>query len=386
MSKITKRFVESIIPDPKKVLIFWDDELKGFGVIVRSGGRQTYCIQYRNKQRTLRRLKLGVHGNITTEEARVLAKQHLGSISHGEDPLEKKKALKHLPTIKELAIDYVERYGKNKRPRSLQEDQKLLHNHIIPKLGDKKVTHLSRRDIESFHASLKETPYQANRVLALLSKMMSLAVAWEWRTDHPVKGIPRFPEEKRDRWLDKEEISRLWNILESYKTQPSAFFFKLLLLTGARKNELLQATWNHFDLEKGVWTKPSSLTKQKKREHLPLSQEAIQVLYDLKSLNLIEPYLFPGSAKGEPLKNVQTLWKSVIKKATLPSLRIHDLRHTHASHLVSSGLSLTIVGKLLGHTQTSTTQRYAHLADEPLRHATSLFGTTVREATSNSLR
>jgi integrase len=386
MPKITKRFVESIPPDSEKVLLFWDDEIRGFGVVVRPGGRQTYCVQYRNKQRILRRLKLGVHGQITAEEARALAKQHLGSVSHGEDPLAQKKALKHLPSIKELSADYIERYGKNKRPRSLKEDQLLLQGHIVPKLGDKKVVHLSRRDVESFHAGLKETPYQANRVLALLSKMMSLAVAWGWRADHPVKGVPRFPEEKRDRWLDKEELSRLWSVLDSYTAQPSAFFFKLLLLTGARKSELLQASWDHFDLEKGVWTKPSSLTKQKKREYLPLSEGALAVLQQLKALNPDSPYLFPGVKQDRPMQNVQTFWRIALKKAGLADVRIHDLRHTHASHLVSSGLSLSIVGKLLGHTQAATTQRYAHLADESLRHATSLFDRKLKEVMSNTTR
>lgn len=307
-------------------------------------------------------------------------------MSHGEDPLAQKKALKHLPSIKELSADYIERYGKNKRPRSLKEDQLLLQGHIVPKLGDKKVVHLSRRDVESFHAGLKETPYQANRVLALLSKMMSLAVAWGWRADHPVKGVPRFPEEKRDRWLDKEELSRLWSVLDSYTAQPSAFFFKLLLLTGARKSELLQATWSHFDLEKGVWTKPSSLTKQKKREHLPLSEGALAVLQQLKALNPDSPYLFPGIKQDRPMQNVQTFWRIALKKAGLADVRIHDLRHTHASHLVSSGLSLSIVGKLLGHTQAATTQRYAHLADESLRHATSLFDRKLKEVMSNTTR
>jgi integrase len=305
-------------------------------------------------------------------------------VTQGEDPAEQKRSLKYSPDMHELARDYVERYGQNKRPRSLVEDQKLLQKLILPALGERKISHLSRRDMESFHTSLKETPYQANRALALLSKMFSLAVAWGWRQDHPVKGMPRFPEEKRDRWLDKEEIARLWDVLEAYNNQPSAFFFKILLLTGARKNELLQATWSHFDLEKGVWTKPSSLTKQKKREHLPLSIEAIQVLQQLKKLQLAGPYVFPGKTKEKPLQNVQTLWRSVIQKAGLAGVRIHDLRHTHASHLVSSGLSLSIVGKLLGHTQASTTQRYAHLADEPLRHATSIFGNAVREATTKS--
>ncbi|MBS0186005.1 MAG: tyrosine-type recombinase/integrase [Proteobacteria bacterium] len=245
-------------------------------------------------------------------------------ITQGEDPAEQKRALKHLPDIHELAQDYVDRYGKNKRPRSLEEDKKLLRNHIILKLGDRKVAHLSRRDVENFHTALKETPYQANRALALLSKMISLAIAWGWRSDNPVKDIPRFPEEKRDRWLNKEEISRLWKTLDDYK-RPSSFFFKLLLLTGARKNELLKATWSHFDLEQGVWTKPSSLTKQKKREYLPLSQEALQVLEELKNLNIESPYVFPGLTKKEPLKDVQNLWRRVIEKAELPGVRIHDL-------------------------------------------------------------
>jgi integrase len=216
--------------------------------------------------------------------------------------------------------------------------------------------------------------------------MMSLAVAWGWRADHPVKGVPRFPEEKRDRWLDKEELSRLWSVLDSYTAQPSAFFFKLLLLTGARKSELLQASWDHFDLEKGVWTKPSSLTKQKKREYLPLSEGALAVLQQLKALNPDSPYLFPGVKQDRPMQNVQTFWRIALKKAGLADVRIHDLRHTHASHLVSSGLSLSIVGKLLGHTQAATTQRYAHLADESLRHATSLFDRKLKEVMSNTTR
>lgn len=384
MSKITKRFVESITPDPEKVLIFWDSELKGFGVIVRPRGRQTYCVQYRNAQRALKRLKLGVHGQVTTEEARALAKQHLGRVSHGEDPLTEKKKCKHLPSMKELAQDYVERYGPRKRQRSLREDQKLLRHVILPTLGEKKVVHLSRREIEAFHLQLERTPYQANRVLALLSKMFSLAIAWGWRTDHPVKGIPRFSEEKRERWLDTKEIARLWHILDGYPQRPAAFLVKLLLLTGARKNELLQATWDHFDLEAGVWTKPSLLTKQKRREHLPLSEEALHVLQELKKLALQPPYSFPGREKGKPLKNADAFWQDVRKKADLPEVRIHDLRHTHASHLVSSGLSLSIVGKLLGHTQAATTQRYAHLADEPLRAAAALFGSKVKEVVSKN--
>ena len=156
--------------------------------------------------------------------------------------------------------------------------------------------------------------------------------------------------------------------------------FKLLILTGARKGEILHATWDQFDLEKGVWTKPSHLTKQKKKEHLPLSIEAIEILETMKS-QASSSFLFPGKVEGKSIQEIKKAWDTIRKKSGFPDLRIHDLRHTHASHLVSSGLSLSIVGKLLGHTQASTTQRYAHLADEPLRQAAQLFGSRVKELT-----
>jgi integrase len=378
MPKITKRFVDSITPDVEKTLKYWDSELKGFGVIVLPSGRCTYCVEYRNLDRVKKRLKIGVHGHITTEEARELAKRRLGQVAHGEDPAADKKYTNTLVSMEDLAQNYLERHGYKKRPKSLYEDEKLLRNIILPTLGKLKVPFVTRRDIESLHKSLQDKPYQANRTLALLSKMFSLAVSWDWRLDNPVLGIERYQEEKRDRWLDQEELDRLWEVLDQYPTHLTAYVFKFLLLTGARKGEALNATWDQFDLDKGVWTKPSHMTKQKKKEHLPLSEKALDLLRALKKLTKDHSsYLFPGRVPGEPIKEVKTFWNTVLKKAGLENVRVHDLRHTHASHLVSSGLSLSIVGKLLGHTQASTTQRYAHLADEPLRQAAELFGSKV---------
>ena len=134
-------------------------------------------------------------------------------------------------------------------------------------------------------------------------------------------------------------------------------------------------------MEKGVWTKPSHLTKQKKKEHLPLSAEALEILETMRS-QASSPFLFPGKVPGKSIQEIKKAWDTIRKKSGFPALRIHDLRHTHASHLVSSGLSLSIVGKLLGHTQASTTQRYAHLADEPLRQAAQLFGSRVKKLTA----
>ncbi len=381
MSKLTKRFVESIIPDPHKMIKHWDSELKGFGVIILPSGRRTYCVQYRNAARVKKMFKIGTHGQITTEEARSLAKKYLSRVVHGHDPAKVRKENRNLPTMNDLAHDYVLHHGEKKRQKSLQEDQKLLKNIILPALGNEQIAHISRRDIETLHREHKKTPYQANRVLALLSKMFSLAIGWEWREDNPTKGIERYPEEKRDRWLTEEELQVLWKVLDEYPNQSAACIFKLLILTGARRGEVLQATWDQFDLEKGVWTKPSHLTKQKKKEHLPLSIEALEILESMKSQSS-SPFLFPGKVEGKSIQEIKKAWDTIRKKSGFPDLRIHDLRHTHASHLVSSGLSLSIVGKLLGHTQASTTQRYAHLADEPLRQAAQLFGSRVKKLTA----
>jgi integrase len=285
--------------------------------------------------------------------------------------------------LKDLAINYIERHGYKKRPRSLQGDLGLLKNVILPSLGNMRISHVTRRDIELLHKNLQSTPYKANHSLALLSKMFNLAISWEWRDSNPVANIPRYQEEKRDRWLNEEELNRLWEVLERHSNRMTAYVFKFLLLTGARKGEALGATWDQFDLEKGVWTKPSHLTKQKKKEHLPLSEKTIEILQIVKKRTPKGSiYVFPGQIEGKPLKEIKTFWKTVLKESKLENVRIHDLRHTHAAHLVSSGLSLPIVGKLLGHTQASTTQRYAHLADEPLRQATELFGSKVEKLTS----
>ncbi len=374
MPKLTKRFVESIAPNPEKTLKHWDTELKGFGIVVLPSGRRTYCIQYRNQDRILKRFKIGVHGQITTEQARDLAKQKLGQVAHGQDPASQKKQITTFISVEELAKNYIDRHGYKKRPKSLKGDLNILKNIILPALGRLKVSQVTRRDVETLHKNLQETPYQANRTLALLSKMFSLAVSWEWIEDNPVKGIEKYQEEKRDRWLNQEELDRLWEVLERHSDRMTAYVFKFLILTGARKGEALGATWGQFDLEKRVWTKPSHLTKQKKKEHLPLSEKTIEILQIVKKRTPKgSVYVFPGRIEGEPLKEIKTFWKMALKEAKLENIRIHDLRHTHASHLVSSGLSLSIVGKLLGHTQASTTQRYAHLADAPLRQAAELF-------------
>lgn len=380
MPKLTKRFVETIYPDSTKTLKYWDTELKGFGVVVLPSGRRTYCIKYRNRDRIQKRLKIGVHGHITAEEARNLAKIQLGKVAYGEDLAKTEKQIRHMPLVTELAEKYLTLHAETqKSSKSIKEDQAMLKNYILKKFGTRSVDSITFEDIQALHASLDKKRVMSNRILSLLSKMFNLAIQWKWRTDNPVSGVKKYQENKRTRWLQEDEMKRLLSVLDAYPNQTIANIIRLLLLTGARRNEVLLATWDQFDLEQGVWTKKAHNTKQKRMEHSPLSQESLSILKEIEKKKSDSPFLFPGKAKDKPLQDIKKSWATIRKRASLIDFTIHDLRHTYASHLVSSGLSLSIVGKLLGHTQVSTTQRYAHLADKPLREATSLFGEKFKE-------
>jgi integrase len=205
--------------------------------------------------------------------------------------------------------------------------------------------------------------------------MFNLAISWEWRTDNPAKGIERYHEDKRDRYLADDELRRLCDALDRSPNQRAANAIRFQLLTGARLGEVLMAEWTEIDFDRGVWTKPSHHTKQKRTEYMPLSPQALALLSEMQQAADPEsPFLFPGDAPGKPLQGIKKFWAATMQDAKIEHYRRHDNRHTFASHLVSGGLSLEIVGRLLGHTNPATTKRYAHLADDPLRAAASRFG------------
>ena len=376
--KLTKRNVDNAPPDPKKRVVLWDTDITGFCLRIYPTGKKSYFLQYRNKDRMTRKIKLGVHGSITAELAREKAIKYSLTIGSGEDP-SAKVFVKETHTMNDLGEAYLNLHARpKKKPQCFKEDEAFLKNIILKRFGRLNVENVSTFDLQTLHTDLKSTPYRANRVRALLSKMFNLAIQWRWRSDNPARGVEKYQEFQRHRWLNDEELQKLWATLDSYYNQSVANVIRLLLLTGARRNEALHATWDQFDLEIGVWTKPAHSTKQKRMAHLPLSMQAIEMLKHMK-FRSNSPYLFPGNIPNKPLQGIKKAWATIRKHADLPDVRLHDLRHTHASHLVSSGLSLSIVGKLLGHTQASTTQRYAHLADEPLRQAAEFFGNKVQK-------
>jgi integrase len=338
-----------------------------------------------------RQFTIGKHPDLTASAARERATVLRGRITMGEDPLESRKEARKAATVAEMCDDYLERHARpKKRVKSVEGDERMIRLYIKPELGSRKAKSIGRRDLDELHQSLKGHPYQANRLMALLSKMFSLAVAWGWRADNPAKGIERFAEDRRERWLSVDELGALSRALAAHKDHRVSNAIRLLILTGARRGEVLSATWDQFDLARGVWTKPSHHTKQKKTEHVPLSGAARLLVSEMRTAavealgseeKLISaPYLFPGDADGKPLQVLKRAWNTICERAGLEGVRIHDLRHTYASHLVSGGHSLPLVGRLLGHTQAATTQRYAHLADDPLRKASDDFGKIFQKA------
>lgn len=242
---------------------------------------------------------------------------------------------------------------------------------IVPALGRMAVAGITHADVDAFHRKIsKRSPVQANRILAALSKMFSMAVKFGWRPDNPCKGIERNAENKRHRYLSAAELERLTEALDELKDQGAADAIRLLLLTGARRGELLAARWSDIDLDAAVWTKPGSTTKQKTMHRVPLSEAACTLLRGMKRSTDSE-YLFPPPERLTPHRlDLDDAWAIIRKSANIPDVRLHDVRHTYASVLASAGLSLPVIGALLGHASPTTTARYTHLFDDPLRAAT----------------
>jgi integrase len=378
--RLTKNVVEKLTATTSET-VFWDANLAGFGIRVKPSGTKSYVLQYRTRSTgRSRRKTIGRHGPLMSfSQAKAIASGLLADVMRGSDPVEEAQSVRHAPSMNDLADQYISLHAiPKKRAKSVTNDRSMLNRLILPRLGNQKVNDVNHRAVQAFHNSLKNTPYQANRALSLLSKMFELAIKWGLRSDNPAKGVEKFHEDKRHRWLSTEELDRLGEALDDHPNQKAANAIRLQLLTGARIGEVLTSRWTDFDLDRGVWIKPSHHTKQKRTEHLPLSKAAVVLVSDMETADVTgSAFVFPGRFPERPLVDLKRFWHSVLIKADIQNYRIHDNRHTHASHLVSSGMSLAIVGRLLGHTNPITTQRYAHLADDPLREAAEIMASKM---------
>ncbi len=351
--KITKRSVDALRPgaDGAEVVI-WDSEVKGFGARVQRGGAKSYILHYRagrGRGAPLRKLTIGRHGSPwTAETARSEAIRLSGLIEGGADPAIDRIARQNAPTIAELAQRFVAEHLDAKRKASTARAyRKLLENIILPALGDRKVTDVRRPELIRLHHANRATPYQANRLLALLSSMFNLAERWALRPDgsNPCRHIEKFGEQKRERMLSTAELARLGEALAAAKASPQAIAaVKLLVFTGARLGEILGLRWDWIDFERGEARLPDSKTGAKTLHFPP---PALAVLADRPRF-AGNPHVIVGQKGGAALANLQKPWRAIRKAAGLDDVRLHDLRHAFASVAASSGMGCRSLVKCWG--------------------------------------
>lgn len=378
MPKITKRFVDAATPADKEFFL-WDDELKGFGLRVYSSGRKMYLVQYRASGR-LRRVNIGLHGPVTPEIARREAMRHLSSVRLGADPAGERDRRKASPTMKEFGKRFLaDHVALHCKASTYREYERSIDLFINPKFGSHRIIDITRADVVGLHQVMKDIPYQANRTLGVLSIMFTVAHSWEVRIDgvNPCWKVKRYREEKRERYLTPDELARLGKVLNEAKDEPeAASCIRLLLLTGCRLSEIQTLKWRYVDYLNGVLRLPDSKTGAKL---VPIGKAAIEALKAIPKIDG-NPYVITGRKEGQHLTDMQKPWRRLRKRAGLDDLRIHDLRHSFASDALQLGQDLTMIGRLLGHTQVQTTARYAHLKTDPVRSAADTVSDAVAQA------
>lgn len=372
MPKLTKRLLENAEVRERDYFIF-DDELPGFGLRVMPSGRKIFVLQYRAGTKS-RRCTIGPYPVMTPESARTQATKILAAVRGGQDPVGEKRARALSPTVKDLAARYEKEHcALHIKPSTRENYKLLLKKYILPAIGHIKVTDVTRADIANLHHSMSDRPTNANRMLEVVSKMFNLAELWGWRADgtNPRRHIKKYKENKRDRYLTIDEIKRLGEALHMAEEANLASIyaiaaFRLLVLTGARLNEIQTCKWEYVCIDQNLIRLPDSKTGPR---FIHLGRTATLVLRNIPRKEGNPYVICSDHFPGEHVHDLQKTWQMLRGWAGLKDVRIHDLRHTFASSAVGMGMSLPIIGKMLGHTQTQTTARYAHLAVSPVLDA-----------------
>ena len=405
--RISKRAVDALIcPAGKDREFLWDDALAGFGVAAFPSGKKAYVAQYRQNGRS-RRSNIGEHGRLTPDEARSEAKKLLGVVETGADPIEARREARAVRTFGEVAEDFMCLHVAAKRKgRTEASYREVLEKHVFPVIKSRRIIDVRRAEMAALHNALRTTPSAANRALAVVSSV------WNWAArreevgagSNPCSGIERFAERGRERFLTTNELARLGAALAEGETiglpyeideeKPKAKHapkadkrrvkldpfavaaVRLLILTGARLREILDARWQHVDIERGVIFLTDSKTG---RKPVYLSAAALEVLAGLPRIEG-NPHVIPGEKAGQPKADLKKPWAAVKKAAGLEGVRLHDLRHSFASFGAGASPGLPIIGELLGHSQAATTHRYAHLDADPMRRAVETIGATISTA------
>ena len=371
--RIAKRTVDALRVAEKDTL-FWDRDLAGFGVRVHATGRKVYLVQSRGPA-GLKRVSLGRHGELSPDEARKRAAAAIDRIKRGEAPVEATVAP---VTVAELAERFMRFYvAMHLKPKTAIVYRGLVRSQIVPALGEKTVADVGRDDVSDLHRRLHKTPYHANHVVQVLSKMFSLAEDWELRPAgrNPCRKVRLYKVKARERFLDREEFQRLGRTLREAEADGSIWpgaiaAIRLLVLTGCRHSEVLALEWDDVDRTAGELRLRDAKSGPRR---VPLTGAVAAVLDSIPRA--------PGSSRvivgrryGGPVSHINGYWNQVRERAGLDDVRLHDLRHSYASRALELGEGLPAIGKLLGHRKISTTARYAHLMRDAEKAAAARVG------------
>ena len=367
MPKINETFAKKAPLPEKGSKVHYDNLIAGFGLRATKAGAKAFVLNYHINRRE-RRYTIGKFPAWSAAAAREKASDLRRLIDQGVDPLEERNERREAPIVADLWSEYEKVHLPTLSSRSQTDQRGMWRKYILPTLGPIAIRDLTSRQVDRLHATISDaTPTRANRVLEVLRKALNLAIRWGWIEKNPADGFRRNAEHPREKYLTKDEYERVFIALEKMPNRKAANAIRLLILTGARRGEVLGLEWKDLDLDLGIWNRPPHKSKDRKRKRIPLSNEALVLLRAMRE-TADGGFLFPTST-GRHLSDINRPWRWLRAETGMPDLRVHDLRHSFASILVSSGETLETIGKLLGHSQHQTTMRYAHLMDDPLRNA-----------------
>ena len=389
MVTLTDSIVRKLTSPAKGNKVYYDDTLAGFGCRVTAAGARSFVLNYRVKgSGRERRTTVGGFPSWSTTAARAKARELRRAIDDGADPVGAIEAEREAPLVSDVADRFVKEHLPRLRPGSARNYHTLLKKHVLPALGRMKLSDVRYADVDRMHQRITAggAPFAANRATTVFATMCSLAVRWGWRIDNPAKNIPRNPEPPRRRYMAGAELPRLLAALANHPNQQVAAVVRVLLLSGCRVGEALSMRWADIDFASSTWHKRPAATKQGRHHSAPMSAPLRQLLAEVRAKQIAEggtptEFVFPGksSASGH-YADIHHEWHKLCQDAGIAGLRLHDLRHSFASELASSGSSLLLIGSLLGHSNPNTTARYSHLFDDPQRAAVERVGAAIDAA------
>ncbi len=368
--KLTQQFVDRVELPKKGKVDYFDTSVVGLVLRVMASGTKTYSCRYRDLRSKQMERKLGAADVLRLSDARSRVLEIQRQLALGEDPFELQRSLQAVPLFADFVANAYMPHIKGYK-KSWTTDESILRNHILPKLGDLYLDQIKQhhiREILDKHRLIHK-PATTNRVTILMRTIFNCALKWEVEglARNPTQGIVLYAvNNKRERYLNQEETLSLFKALENSPNSLLTYIVAMLLLTGARRNEVLTARWKDLDLEARSWR--IEFNKSGQTRHVPISEGLVDLLVEVPRL-AGSPFVFANPRTARPFKNIFNSWNTARKNAGLQDVRLHDLRHSFASFLINQGRSLYEVQKLLGHTQIKTTQRYAHLSNESLLSA-----------------